>query len=263
MWWSRVVLGARIVAVVWAGLVGLLEVLTHYEIVKPSEKLAPTIWIISLLMIGLGSLGGIISEAVKNRFAAKSQKYDTALMSLLIELCRDGEVRFEDLGGSVYRAARWRRTVRHPDGSKGTRLVRVHRFRPSAYPAPSGITWTDKTGAVGECWSKHRPVPKNWHAVAAKYQEPITATDFRGVSKATKNGFELEEFNAIAGKYSELLAVPVWDPAHDDRQIGVLSVDRLYTEGDSFKAVLNLAASQRLISATSATIGSILRPRGN
>lgn len=263
MWWSRVVLGARIVAVVWAGLVGLLEVLTYFEIVKPSEKLAPTIWTISLLMIGLGSLGGIISEAVKNRFAAKRERYDKALMSLFIELCRDGGVRFEELGGSVYRAARWRRTIRYEDGTKGTRLVRVHRFRPSGFPAPSGIAWTDRTGAVGECWTTRRPVYKDWHAVAKKYREPITAGEFRSVSKKTKNGFEVEQFNAIARKYSEMQVVPILDQAHDDRQIGVLSVDRLYVEDGVFQAVLDLRISLRLISATSAAVGSILKPRDN
>ncbi|MFT4281497.1 hypothetical protein [Microbacterium sp.] len=262
MWWRRIVLWARVIAVTWAGLVGLLEVLVHYELVTPSPRVQPTIWIISLSMIGLGSLGGIIGDAVKQRFAERKSLYDNALMTLLIELSRDQTARFEDLGGSVYRPARWRRTVRHEDGTRSVRLKRVHRFRPSAFPLPSGITWTARTGAVGECWTSHRPVPKNWQAVAAKYQGPVGAADFRRVSKETKNGFSLDEFNAIAHRYSEVLAVPVWDPARDDKQVGVLSVDRLYAEDVTFKPILSSTVAQRLVAATSAAVGSILKPQG-
>ncbi|MBZ4488029.1 hypothetical protein LQ938_11885 [Microbacterium sp. cx-55] len=261
MWWKHVVFWAKVAAAIWVGLVGLLEVLTRYEVVEPNDNLQPTVWVISLIILGVGSVGELIGEAVKNRFAEKKGRYDAALMSMVIELCRDGTLRFEDLGGSVYRRARWRRTVTHEDGTKSQRLKRVHRFRPSAYPPPSGITWTARTGAVGECWEKHRHIYKDWHAVASKYPDPLTATEYARVSKSTKNGFTLEEFNSIARKYSELLAVPIYDPLNDEKQLGVLSVDRLFDSEQSFAPVLGKEPKQRLVFAASATIGSILKPQ--
>ncbi|AZS48170.1 hypothetical protein CVS53_02886 [Microbacterium oxydans] len=255
---------ARIVAVVWAGLVGLLEGLIYYEVIVPHEKLQPTVWIISIALIGVGSLGELIGDAVENRYAVKKARYDKAIMSMLIELCRDGSLRFEDLGGSIYKPAKWwRRSVKYDDKSKSRRLKRVHRFRPAEFPPPSGITWTARTGVVGECWDKHRPSYRDWYAVARKYPEPLTEREYARVSKETKNGFSLDEFNAIVRKYSELFAVPIYDPSNDEKQLGVLSVDRVYDdEQSSFTPVLGKDAKQRLVFAASATIGSILRPQG-
>ncbi|WP_144833032.1 hypothetical protein [Microbacterium sp. BH-3-3-3] len=261
MWWKRVVFWARVAAIVWVALVGLNEVLTFYKVYEPSPNLQPTIWLVSVLLLGVGSLGNLIGDAVRDRFAVKRGKLDSAMMSMIIELCADGSLRFDDLGGSVYKPAWLPRFVRDSSGEKVQRLKRVHRFRPSASSPPSGISWTARTGAVGECWSLRRPVYKDWHAVASRYKEPLTATEFARVSKATRNGFSLDQFNVIASKYSELLAVPVYDPQNDAKLIGVVSVDRLFDPDVAYTKTLDASPKKRLVFAASAAIGIILKPQ--
>lgn len=255
--WSKIVLVGRIIAVAWALWVGIMEVLTYYQIVTVQLNFQPIVWLVSLVVMGIGSLGGIIGDHLAESKTKKGRKYEAALMGLLINLSGASDIRFQHLGGSVYtQAPRWQQFLHRRSHPDTTLLHRIHRFRPADYPPPSAIRWTSRTGAVGECWTAHRTIHKSLYEVAEQSQGGLTPKQFDVLESGSQGGFTVGEFNIIAPKYSEVLATPLLDK--QDRQIGVLSIDRSYVRVNQFESRLDDPGIQPNISATAAIISNIM-----
>jgi hypothetical protein len=252
--WSRGIFWVRIAAAIFAAGAGLLTALDFYGAITLSPKFEPAVWAVSLVIIGGDNIGTLISRKFHSNQTAREKQIDKALMGLLISLAETQALRFEHLGASVYVSPWWDRSNK--------RLKRVRRFRPAGYPLQSGISWTSVTGAVGECWTAHAVVHKDWSKIARKYHGVILdEAQFAKVSVATRHGFTCEQFNAIAGKYSEILAVPVWHGRNERRQIGVLTIDRAFQEDEAtFTARLNIKGNIDVASATASAVGTILKP---
>jgi hypothetical protein len=259
--WSRLVFWLRLGAVLFAGIVGLLAVLDFYQVLQLSPNFDPWVWSISLAIIAADNVGTLISRAVRARLGRKDAKIEAALMSLLLAVTDAGDLRFQDLGASVY-VTTWRGRLRGRSGRRPMPLKRIHRFRPSGYPLRSGIAWSAATGAVGECWRTHRVVHKKWHAIATTYDGvELDEAQFAKISKDARSGFTCEQFNAIVGKYSEIVTVPIWHGRNDRRQIGVLSLDRVFqADQPDFSYQLGKKDVLAVASATASAAGRILKP---
>jgi hypothetical protein len=106
------------------------------------------------------------------------------------------------------------------------RLRRILRFRISDHPDESDVFWSKGKGAIGECWARGIPIPKDMRAIAAKFGNRIQATeaDFLALTDAERCGFTFAEFIQTIGKYGEIYAMPI-RAEHTGEPIGVLSID--------------------------------------
>ena len=253
--WGKIVFGLRIAAASWVGLVALVAALQAVGLVPQLPKVEPFAWVFSLIIIGIDNAGTIVSRKYHASKKRRDSEIEKVVMSLLIG-CVDGKpsLRFEHLGASVYVRA-WRQPRTGP-----TRLKRIKRFRPAGLPQQSGIRWTSLTGAVGECWRTKRVVTKDWQKVAERYAD--TAIDdaaFQRISADTRAGFTREEFVAIVGSYSEVVAVPIWHPGKESTMLGVLTVDRAFRGQDAtFRPTL--ATTRRRAEAAAAVLAHTIKP---
>lgn len=82
---------------------------------------------------------------------------------------------------------------------------------------------------------------------------------FEKLAPATRQGFSYTEFFSIVGKYSEIIAEPVWHRGKERSVVAVLSVDRSYIAEDAnFKTHLNTPETLDKIAATALTVGGSL-----
>lgn len=257
MWWPRTVFTLRIAAVTFAGLVGLAAVLQHFELITLAPAFEPWVWGISLSIIALDNLGTVVSRKYHNSRAAQYFKMERHLMAMVIQLSQSRDLRFEELGASIYVASKLPKRSRSP-----VRLKRIMRFRPAGYPQRSGIKWTAATGTVGDCWTNQTTRHKNTHAIAAKYVgTAIEPAAYAKIPKETRQGFTCKEFNAIVGNYSEILAVPIWHGRKERKLVGVLTVDRLYQEDEaSFSPYLNKSDPTNVAATAASAVGRTLYP---
>jgi hypothetical protein len=262
MSWSRLVKWLRISAAVWAGGVPVVLVLQAIKVVPALPKLETAAWIISLVIIGVDNVGTLFSRSRNARRRTRDDEIGKALMSLLIDLARNSTVRFEELGASIHVVSR-RDRIRGRSANPA-RLVRIERFRPSGYPSESGVHWTPAKGAVGEAWTKRKAIYRNWSAVGKKWDGvDISEERWAKIPKDTKDGFDRGDFMAIVGKYSEVLAEPIWHP-DGGRLVGILSIDRAFSAVEvSFKPELDAQGTRQIATATASVVGNILIPKKN
>ncbi|WP_309617703.1 hypothetical protein [Salinibacterium sp.] len=215
----------------------------------------------SLAIIAVDNVGTLISRRIHTRRSERGRQLERAAMSLAILVARSwADVRFEHLGVSVFVETRWSK-IRRLSGSE-VRLRRVSRFRPAEFPQQSGISWSGEKGAVGECWRTKKHSYVNWQAVAKKWGDlDLTEEDFEKIAIKTRAGFSRTDFSAIAGKYSEVHAEPIWHGKKERELLGVLSIDRVFSaEDDPFISRLDSQGTREAAAGAASAAAAILRP---
>ncbi|WP_168626987.1 hypothetical protein [Cryobacterium sp. BB307] len=242
----------RIGALLWVTVVGVTAALQANGLVPNLPRLEPFAWAFSLVVIGVDNAGSLVVRRWEDNRAILSRKIETALMALLIGLVKGKkELRFEELGANVYTVSWLDKTLQRSDEAR--RLKRIKRFRPG-YPQQSGIRWTPRTGTVGQCWSERREVHWTGHNLAKRHAgTSFSEEEFLNIRKDTRQGFTREEFQSIVGKYSEILAVPIWHPQKDGKMLGVLTIDRAYKQSDDVFVPM-LAKSGESAAATASVV---------
>lgn len=262
--WQKVTLVLRVGATAFAGLVTLTAALRALGLFTTTPPALDTwAWVIALIIIGVDNVATLFTRSARAKKAARNAAIETTLMGLLISLARSGDMRFEELGASVFVPSAWDRFLRR--GAKARKLKRIVRFRPSGYPQQSGVRWTPEKGAVGECWTRQRSARRDWNAVARRWGgDEVSEERFKQIPPGTREGFEYDEFTRIAGKYSEIVAEPIWHTGKERLIIGVLAIDRSYLAEDaSFKAHLTTSEKLQIAAATASTVGGILSSKAD
>ena len=258
--WGTISFWLRFAAALWAAGVGVVVGLQAAEIVPRTPKLEATVWVVSLAIIGVDNVGTLIVRRLRRGRTQRQSALEKALMGMLVLMSATEQVRFEQLGASVYVPSRlnWIRRRRQ----KPEQLKRILRYRPSQTPQQSGIQWTSATGVVGACWTHQAKQYKNTYAIAAKYNGAMVLEEqFKGMPKVTRGGFTREQFNAIAGKYSEIHAEPIWHPQRERKLIGVMTIDRAFhSNGATFRAEFERNGLTDQAALTAKVVANALRP---
>lgn len=136
-----------------------------------------------------------------------------ALLPVLRQIARTHQLDVTILGASTYTTGR-------------KRLKRVDRYRMSELPQESKVTWISNKGVIGQAWKTSEirhvdwlPIHKKWGKGQIKNE-----ADWALVPDEDRFGFEMDEFNNIVDKYSEILAVPMLR-AGSAKCVGVLAID--------------------------------------
>lgn len=256
--WGKIVLGLRVGAAVWAGLVGFGVILQIAEVVPALPKLEPWVWGISLAIIAVDNVGTLFVRKARSEREARDQKLQSVLQTALRQLVAPRELRLEDLGANVYLARGWKRFKATPDTA---RLERIARYRPIGYPQQSGVEWTENKGTVGKSWRKRGAVYQDWHRIASRYAgSELAEAAFERIPEETRCGFTFREFAAIVDKYDEVLAEPIWHPGKSGVMIGVLTLDRAHQDDDgTFVQMLGKRSTYETAGLASASISAILK----
>lgn len=187
----------------------------------------------------------------RERRYARIQKAATAA---LVEISERTGVELPVMGASVFKVHRrvhfawsW------PFLRRERILSRVLRFRLSYSPQPSTVVWTSGKGAIGQCLHSGRAIHKDWSPIARRYaKKPPTEQKYATLPAETRSGFTYREFVGIAGKYAEILAVPIM--SEDGASIlGVISIDRPYDPTRTAK-VLDTSEARVIAEAAVAAI---------
>jgi len=258
---------ARILAGLWVAAVAVFAGLQTLGYIPQTPKLEPIAWVISLVIIGLESVGSIIRERVDTGRARLRADLDRWCLTFVLEHLRDGHqargLTFEELGLSVWvptMLSRFRgRFMKLP--REEYRFRRLNRFRPDGYPQSSAIQWSGSIGTLGQCWREQKEEYWDCHAIAAKYDGvEMTDKEYARIAAKTRQGFSRAQFTRIVSKYSEIKATPIMhtDPERD-MMIGVLTIDRVYTADQTpFIRHLDSSATQQRAVAAAAGVASTL-----
>lgn len=158
--------------------------------------------------------------------------------------------RLQDLGANVFIAGR-RRLWRQP------RLRRLERIRLTDYPQPSSVHFSQGKGVVGLCWRNARPEHVDWSPIARRWgSSDLSGDEWAKIPEEDKYGFTRDEFVAMAGKYAEILAVPVTEP--DGTLLGCLAVDRVYDPTQDDATVLNDHGVIRAVTVAASSIADVI-----
>jgi hypothetical protein len=255
--WTKTIWWLRFAVVLWVASIGVVTALQAVGLVPALPKLSPYVWVISLVILGVDNLGTLISRKYNSNKRRTLDEIERALMTLVITVAHETTLRFEDLGAGVYVISThwWKR------GSK-EQLSRIKRFRPAGYPQQSGISWSSRTGAVGECLRTRKPVHKNWQRLAEKYGEvEVPDEQFNKMPEQTRCGFTRDEFNTIVGKYSEVLAVPIWHGRKERTMLGILTVDRAF-KGQDDNFISRLQSTRDVAASAASVVSRSLKPSG-
>lgn len=260
--WMRFVTWARAGAALYAALITLGVALQSLKILPDLPKLEPFVWVVSLAIIAVDNIGTLISRRIHSRWTQRTEKLEKASIGLGVALARHHKaVRFEEIGVTVYVETRRSRMHRRFGGSSPAVLKRLSRHRPTGHPQQSGIAWTEGKGVVGTCWAEQKTTYRNLHKVAKQYAEAPVADEaaYLKISAATRQGLDRFEFAKVIGKYSEVLAEPIWDHRRERRLMGVLTVDRVFIDGkDPFMPQLGTPETRQQAAAAASTMSRIL-----
>lgn len=260
--WAAISLTARIAIIAYTAIVGLGAALTALGIITALPKLDTWVWFISLIVLGVENIVTLVIRHFRSKRGSRGAKLEDALASALIQIVRENPaLHLEELGANVYWFSRWDR-FRRAD-HKQTRLNRIARFRPGRYPQESGVAWSAGKGTVGLCWSMKKRVHRDWHAVAERWGNvELDQKAFETIPEGTRCGFTLTEFQAIAGKYSEVLAEPIWDSRKNGVMLGVITIDRAYRPAASevHMPQLDKRATHGSAGIAAGVVSRILRP---
>ncbi|MFF7684132.1 hypothetical protein ACFZA2_15395 [Microbacterium sp. NPDC007973] len=258
--WSRLVLVMRFVAIGWAAVVGVWSGLVYYELIDPKPSLEPWGWIASIVLIGVENAGTLIVRRFRSRSTDQNARIESTLKTALLQVTQSREVTYQDLGASVFVPTLWSRVRRHSGAQ--VRLKRISRFRPAGYPQQSGVSWTGAKGVIGTALRSKTHSYTDFSPIIRRYGvDPIPLPVFNSLPGRFKLGLDLDEFNSAIGKYSEIVAIPIWQDGKDRGLIGVLSIDRAYEADESENRVLNRRATRETAATAAASIGSILKPK--
>lgn len=162
------------------------------------------------------SLASIIGGIVGDVQASRNKDAQKAVIACIRSIHELTGLDILSIGCSVYVAS-------HRGLRRAPYLRRDVRFRLSDMPQESDVTWTAGKGAVGTAWKTKRVTHKDWTALAARYGNvEMTRAEFDRLKPSTTSGFTHMEFQTIAAKYAEILAVPIFG---DGGCVGVVAVD--------------------------------------
>jgi hypothetical protein len=232
-------------------------------------------WIAVGAAVGVGGLTFIdqirqisarYQSAQRNAARTTMQQELITLMYLITE---DKTVKLIDLGASVFNIRRYW-TLRPAFIPipwlpwREQRLHRILRFRLSASPQTSQLSWTKGKGAIGKCWEERQPVLLDRRATIAQFGEGKHPTDDAAFSRLTTDqraGFSREEFNQMIDRYGEILAVPVV-AKYSGEFLGVLSIDcraEAYPKPDSPSVLAGHEIEEFAIRATQYIVDDVSR----
>jgi hypothetical protein len=261
--WSKIITTARALAAAWVGVLVAFEAMQRVGLVPDAPKAEEVAWVVSLVIIAGDNIGTLISRKIHRGLSVREKALQQGSMSLLIAIARHhADVRFEHLGVSVYVETLVSKVGRRL--GLNFKLKRIHKFRPGQ-PQQSGISWVGRKGTVGQCWDDKKAAYKDWKAVAQKYGHvEVTEDEYLKIKESTRQGFTRTEFQSVCGKYSEIIAEPVWDARREGRLLGVLAVDRAYGgEDDPYIPRLSARATREQAVASASVVANILKPKGS
>ncbi len=259
--WKRLTLVLRIGAVLWAAILGLTVALQSTGLVPDLPKLEPFAWAVSLIIIAGDNVGSLAARKLRRDRNEQLAEVRTALSGILIELSKTDEMRFEELGASVWTVPNWRE--RYLYFWKPNILKRAVRERPAQFPQKSAIEWTPGKGNIGRCWEQQATQYLDCHARADRWSgDTPTEAEFAALPEQDRAGLTYADFLKIAKKYTEVLAEPIWHPTRENVLIGVLSIDRARRlDGGSFTPQLDPEKSGHRAATTAVMVGRILKSR--
>lgn len=258
--WSRLVLVMRILAISWAVVVGAWSGLVFYGIISPKPSLEPWGWIASIVLIGVENAGTLIVRRIRSISGDQNARIESTLKTALLQISQSRDVAYQDLGASVFVPTWWSRVRRHSGGQ--VKLKRISRFRPAGYPQQSGVSWTGAKGVVGTALRSKTCSYTDFGPIIKKHGvDGLTGASFDALERRFKLGLSADEFNSTFGKYSEIVAEPIWHEGKDHVLVGVLSIDRAYEPHESDTRVLGRRATRETAATAAASIGSILKPK--
>jgi hypothetical protein len=255
--WGKVTFWLRLSAVTFVALVGIGVFLRESGFMTFNSAFESGVWVFGLVVLAIDNAGTLFVRGVHARRAKRKKDIESALMSMLIILAKGKQLRFEELGASVYipkRRPYW------SNGSAPRPLARIHRFRPADFPPQSGIAWHSGAGTVGSCWTDQKTTYWDGIAIARAYPShklaELTEEKFNRISVKTRQGFTLGQFRTITGKYCEIIASPIWDEAKERKIVGILTVDRALAEGDdSLTLRLNTPTTRETVESACRALG--------
>lgn len=186
-------------------------------------------------------------ERAPRKRRRRRQRATYIVRGLQPAIARATSVPFEDVGVTVWRVQRsiW-----------GAALQQVAQ-EPSAYhTGPTDIRWTRGKGVIGEAWQRGTSCYADFRLLLKQFPDGLSAEDhkaLRRTSIADLRRMDLREFNAIFGKYREVLAEPIKSQRERDRGkvIGVVSIDLAMYKGltpqDIDALPMGLGASQVVV----------------
>lgn len=227
-YWTGFVIGARIFAVVFAAAVPIGIGLHNAGHIEFSAAAETWVWIVGLVVLGVDNLGTLISRKHYGDNRKLIESLDGALMQLLVGISKSKSARLEELGASIWVRRRFSSPRLWRTGE--VPLRRLRRFRPMNYPHQSNVAWSSRMGAVGACWEAGRRCYRNLWRLSSQWDEAaldtLTDDQFAKMSAESRSGFTYAEFKQVAGKYSEVVATPIFSATPKPKIIGVLSLDR-------------------------------------
>lgn len=174
------------------------------------------------LLIAAGAIAfvealiGIFASHTNRSGLEREMTLEKTVKAALISVSRATNTNVITLGGSVF-------AVRRGGFRRRKLLYRLVRSRLSDSPQESVVKWTAGKGAIGDAWEQKKTIHREWIGVARKYgTAEITRESFDRIPAKTRDGFSFEDFRIIAGKYAEILAVPILAKS---KCVGVLAID--------------------------------------
>lgn len=235
----------------WRSVVALLALwLVGMKAAQQVKWIGPDPTLEFTLVVGAGVL--VFADNVQAIYQTYRQpkadrlrrKMDLSLLACIRSLGEEPHVGVDPwgLGTSVYV---YRKKWRIFDA---TRMVRIRPFRLTDDPQESIISWTDKKGVVGKAgreklpqhadWTKQAP---NWNADRSK-----AVALYKALSDEDRWGFSFEEFNQVACKYVEALAVPIMN-RDGTKVLGVLGLDVPFRpHASGYVCALNTHEAERI-----------------
>jgi hypothetical protein len=209
------------------------------------------------IVVFIQSIHSIVQNARKPSVEARQSRVHKAALATVRGIAGVTGLDPLALGVSVYVPETKRRWFR-----KVTRLKRIERLRINDHPQKTDVTWVPHKGAVGEAWARKAVQHKDWTSIAKKYgDKELTDAGWNRVAKATASGFTRDEFTAIAGKYAEILALPIWNDTNT-KVLGVLAIDiPMSVVDEKIGTCLNTDASKEIAANSTDTLSKILEKK--
>lgn len=261
--WPAISLTVRVIIVAYTVLVGLGAALKAVGVITPLPQLESWVWFVSLIVLGVENIVTLVIRHFRKTKIDRAAKLEDALASALIQIVRTSpKLHLEELGANVYVVSRFDSFFNKPHDRM--RLRRVARLRPARYPQQSGVEWASGKGAVGLCWAGKKRVYKDWFALAEKHGDAdLDQAAFEQIPAATRCGFTRTEFLSIVGKYSEVLAEPIWDPRKTGVILGVITIDRAYrASNEVHMPQLNKRTTHESVGIAAGVVSRILKLGG-
>ncbi|MCS6530496.1 hypothetical protein [Curtobacterium flaccumfaciens] len=200
--WRKVRVGLRIAAIVLGAALAVEQAAVLSDFVKQHPTLDVTVIFAAAGLVVVDNVVAIGAASRNRRLQEQTRQIEKAVVSALVTISRVTGVDLAALGGSVF----------VPRGiGRRRRLHRIVRSRMLDEPQQSSVRWEMGKGVIGRVWGEKRQIHKSIIDIGKKYGDvEIPEAVFSKMSKETRMGFDRVEFQGIAGKYAEILGIPVF-----------------------------------------------------